>query len=248
MSKTILVTGGSRGIGRATAILCATRGWSVGVNYASNADAAAETVAAVEAAGARAIAIRGDVSVEADVVAMFDKTEVAFGPIHGVVNNAGIIATRLAFAEHDTARWRRMIDVNVMGAFIVAREVARRMAVSRGGGGGTLVNLSSVATRLGGPGEFVDYAATKGAIDALTTGLGRELAGDGVRVNGVRPGLIDTDIHIDGGWPERAKELGSTVPQGREGSAEEVAEAIVWLLSEASSYVVGATIDVTGGR
>lgn len=248
MSKTILVTGASRGIGRATAILCGARGWNVGVNFATNTAAADEAVAAVKAAGGHGLAIKGDVASEADVVAMFDQTEAAFGPINGVVNNAGIIAPRLAFAEHDTARWRRMVDVNVMGAFFVARETARRLASSRGGAGGTLVNLSSVAARLGGPGEFVDYAATKGAIDALTLGLGRELASDGVRVNAVRPGLIDTDIHADGGWPTRARELGATVPQGREGSAEEVAEAILWLLSDASSYVVGATIDVSGGR
>jgi len=202
----------------------------------------------VQAAGGRGFAIKGDVASETDVIAMFDQTETAFGPIDGVVNNAGIIATRLAFADHDAARWRRMVDVNVMGALFVARETARRLAVSRGGQGGALVNLSSAAVKLGGAGEYVDYAATKGAIDALTIGLGRELASDGVRVNGVRPGLIDTDIHSDAGWAGRAKELGTTVPQGREGSAEEVAEAIVWLLSDASSYVVGATIDVTGGR
>lgn len=248
MSKTILVTGASRGIGRATALLCGARGWNVGINYASNAAAADETVTAVQAAGGRGLAIKGDVASETDVIAMFDRTETAFGPIDGVVNNAGIIAPRLAFAEHDAARWRRMIDVNVLGALFVARETARRLAVSRGGKGGTLVNLSSVAARLGGPGEFVDYAATKGAIDALTLGLGRELAGDGVRVNAVRPGLIDTDIHTDGGWPARARELGTTVPQGREGSTDEVAEAILWLLSDASSYVAGATIDVSGGR
>jgi len=248
MSKTILITGGSRGIGRATAILCGARGWNVGVNYATNAIAADETAAEVEAAGGHAVAIKGDVSREADVVAMFDDTEAAFGTIYGVVNNAGIIATHLAFADHDAARWRRMVDVNVLGAFFVAREAARRLALSRGGNGGALVNLSSAAVKLGGPGEYVDYAATKGAIDALTIGLGRELASDGVRVNGVRPGLIDTDIHADGGWPDRAKALGATVPLAREGSAGEVAEAIVWLLSDAASYVVGATIDVTGGR
>jgi len=248
MSKTILITGASRGIGRAAAIQCGARGWNVAVNYAANAEAAAETVAAVKSGGGNAIALAGDVAHEDVVIGLFDATEAAFGTIDGVVNNAGIISAHMKFADHTVERWQKIMDVNVTGAMLVARETARRLSSARGGKGGTLVNLSSVASKLGGAGEYVDYAASKGAVDALTLGLAKELANEGVRVNAVRPGLIDTDIHADGGWAERAKELGKTVPIGREGSADEVAEAIVWLLSDASSYVVGANIEVTGGR
>lgn len=248
MSKTILITGASRGIGRAVAVKCGAMGWNVAVNYASNADAAAEAVAAVQSAGGKAIAVAGDVAREEVVVGLFDATESAFGAIDGVVNNAGIVSTHMKFADQSVERWQKIMDVNVTGAMLVARETARRLSTARGGKGGTLVNLSSVAAKLGGAGEYVDYAASKGAVEALTVGLAKELAIEGVRVNAVRPGLIDTDIHADGGWAERAKELGKTVPIGREGSADEVADAILWLLSDASSYVVGASIDVTGGR
>ena len=248
MSKVILVTGGSRGIGRATAILAGRRGWAVGVNYVGNADAAAETVAAVEGAGGRALAVRGDVAVEADVLAIFDATRAAFGPLDGLVNNAGIVAPGLPLAEMDVARMRRVFETNILGAYLCAREAARRLSRSRGGQGGVIVNVSSAAARLGGPNEYVDYAGSKGALDALTIGLSKELGPEGVRVNAVRPGLIDTEIHASGGKPDRAKIMGATTPLGREGTAEEVAEAIIWLLSDASSYVTGALLDVAAGR
>ncbi|SAL36963.1 glucose-1-dehydrogenase [Caballeronia peredens] len=248
MPKVILITGGSRGIGRSAAVLAGKRGWSVGVNYASNAAAADETVAAVIAAGGRAIAIEGDVSDEAALIAMFDATEKAFGKLDGVVNNAGIVAPGSALADMDIARMKRIFDINVLGAYLCAREAARRMSTSRGGRGGSLVNVSSAAARLGGPGEYVDYAGSKGAIDTLTIGLSKELGRDGVRVNAIRPGLIETEIHASGGKPDRAQTLGVQTPIGRPGTADEVGESIVWLLSDASSYVTGAILDVTGGR
>jgi NAD(P)-dependent dehydrogenase (short-subunit alcohol dehydrogenase family) len=248
MSKVILITGASRGIGRSAAVLAGARGWAVGVNYASNADAADETVSAVRKAGGRAIAIQGDVSDEAAVIGMFDATEKAFGKLDGVVNNAGIVAPGSALADMDIARMKRMFDVNVLGAYLCAREAARRLSTARGGRGGALVNISSAAARLGGPGEYVDYAGSKGAIDTLTIGLAKELGREGVRVNAIRPGLIETEIHASGGKPHRARELGATTPIGRAGSADEVGEAIVWLLSDAASYVTGALVDVAGGR
>ncbi|WP_244815677.1 SDR family oxidoreductase [Caballeronia sp. Lep1P3] len=248
MSKVILITGASRGIGRSAAILAGARGWSVGVNYASNARAADETVAAVKAAGGDAIAIAGDVRDEAAITAMFDATEQAFGKLDGVVNNAGIVAPGAALADMDIERLRRIFDTNVLGAYLCAREAARRLSRARGGNGGSLVNVSSAAARLGAPNEYVDYAGSKGAIDVLTIGLSKELGPHGVRVNAVRPGLIETDIHASGGKPDRAQVLGAQTPLGRPGLADEVAESIVWLLSDASSYVTGALLDVTGGR
>lgn len=249
MSKTIVITGGGRGIGAATAELAGKRGWSVVVNYAGDAASAGATVAAVKIAGGRAIAVKGDVGSESDVVALFDAAMREYGPIDGVVNNAGIIMGPASpLADMALSRIVRVMQINVVGAYLVAREAARRMARSRGGRGGAIVNLSSVAARLGAPGEYVDYAGSKGAIDTLTTGLAKELAPEGVRVNGVRPGLIETDIHASGGQPGRAERLGVTVPIGRSGTAAEVGEAILWLLSDASSYVVGATVEVTGGR
>jgi NAD(P)-dependent dehydrogenase (short-subunit alcohol dehydrogenase family) len=248
MSKTILITGASRGIGAATARLAGARGWSVGVNYAGNEAAANETVKAVEAAGGRAIAIRGDVADEQDVVAMFDATEAAFGKLNGVFNNAGIVRIGSKIADMDAAVTRRLFDINVYGAFLVAREAARRMAKSRGGNGGSLVNMSSAAARLGGGGEMVDYAASKGAIDTLTLGLAKELGPEGVRVNAIRPGLIETDIHNDSGDLNRISRLVGGVPMGRAGTAAEVGEAVVWLIDDTSSYVNGAIIDVAGGR
>ena len=248
MIKSILITGASRGIGRATAIVAARLGWRIGINFAGDAAAAQATLMAVRAAGGDGVLIRGDVADEADVVAMFDAAIKAFGRIDGLVNNAGIIAPHSKLADMDLARMRRVFDVNVLGAFLCAREAARRMGRSRGGQGGTIVNLSSVAARLGAPGEYLDYAGSKGAIDTLTVGLAKELAPDGIRVNAVRPGIIETDIHASGGKPERAAQLGPSVPMGRAGTAEEVGEAIVWLMSDAASYVVGAIVDVAGGR
>jgi NAD(P)-dependent dehydrogenase (short-subunit alcohol dehydrogenase family) len=248
MSKVILITGGSRGIGRSAAVLAGARGWSVGVNYASNRAAADATVAAVQNAGGKAIAIEGDVSDEAAIIAMFDATEQAFGKLDGVVNNAGIVAPGSMLADMDIARMKRIFDINVLGAYLCAREAARRMMTSRGGKGGSLVNISSAAARIGGAGEYVDYAGSKGAIDTLTLGLARELGRDGVRVNAIRPGLIETDIHASGGKPDRAQTLGVTTPIGRPGTADEVGESIVWLLSDAASYVTGAIVDVAGGR
>jgi NAD(P)-dependent dehydrogenase (short-subunit alcohol dehydrogenase family) len=246
--KTILITGASRGIGRAAAILCAGKGWSVGINYAGNEEAAEETAQQVRKAGGRAITVKGDVSVEADVVTMFEATEKALGRLSGVVINAGIVAPSLPLAEMGADRLRRVFEVNVLGAYLCARESARRLPRDRGGNGGSIVLLSSAAARLGAPFDYVDYAGSKGAIDTLTTGLAKELALQGVRVNAVRPGLIETDIHASGGQPDRAWRIGKTTPIGRPGHANEVAEAILWLLSDASSYVTGAHLDVSGGR
>jgi NAD(P)-dependent dehydrogenase (short-subunit alcohol dehydrogenase family) len=248
MGKVILITGASRGIGRATAALAGRQGWSVGVNYARDEAAAAATVSAVEAAGGQALALRGDVADDADVERLFEETERAFGPVDGLVNNAGIVAPTTMLANASTERLRRMFDVNVLGAFFCARAAARRMSRSRGGRGGVIVNLSSAAARLGSPNEYVDYASSKGAIDTMTIGLAKELAPEGIRVNAVRPGLIDTEIHASGGRPDRAQTLGRTVPMGRPGTADEIAEAVIWLLGDASSYVAGALIDVSGGR
>lgn len=248
MSPVVLITGASRGIGRATARMLGARGWSVGVNYARDAAAAQTTVDEVTHAGGRAMAIPGDIADEAAVVAMFDATEQAFGPLTAFVNNAGIVAPSMPLADMDAARLKRIFDVNVYGAYLCAREAARRMATDRGGAGGAIVNVSSAAARLGSPNEYVDYAGSKGAIDTMTIGLAKELGPRGIRVNAVRPGLIDTEIHASGGRPDRAAVLGAQTPLGRAGSADEVAEAIVWLLTDASSYVNGTLLDVTGGR
>jgi len=247
MSKTILITGASRGIGRAAAILAGQKGWSVGVNYVGNKAAADEVVAAVMAAGGKAKAIQGDVANEADVIAMFRQTE-ELGPLDGLVVNAGIVAPASKLMDIDTERLKRMFDVNILGAYVCAREGVRRMARSRGGKGGSIVILSSAAARLGGPSEYVDYAGSKGAMDTLTIGLSKEVGSEGIRVNAVRPGLIETDIHASGGQPDRAQRLGVMAPLGRPGTAGEVGESIVWLLSDAASYVTGALLDVTGGR
>ena len=243
MSKTILVTGGSRGIGRACCIVAARRGWRVGINHAGNEAAAKETLAAVRDAGGQGLVLAGDVSAEAEVIAMFAATVAAFGPLDGLVNNAGIVAPGMKLADMDVARMRRMFDVNILGAFLCAREATRLMAR-----GGSIVNISSAAARLGGAGEYVDYAASKGAIDTLTIGLAKELGPAGIRVNAVRPGIIETDIHASGGKPDRAARLGPTSPLGRAGTAEEVAEAVIWLLGDAASYATGALLDVAGGR
>lgn len=249
MSKAIIVTGGSRGIGAATACLAGKRGWSVAVNYVGNEAAARETAAAVEAAGGKAITVQGDVAIEKAVIDLFDTAFNAFGRIDGVANNAGIIVSPpQELADMSFERLRGAIEVNVLGALLVAREGVRRMAISRGGHGGVIVNVSSAAARLGAAKEYVDYASTKGALDTLTLGLSREVGADGVRVVAVRPGLIETDIHASGGQPGRTDRLGPATPMGRSGSAAEVAEAIIWLMSDAASYVNGAILDVTGGR
>lgn len=246
--KSILITGASRGIGRATALLCGARGWAVAVNFVRDEQAAEETARAVRAAGGRAATLGADVSVEEDVVAMFDEAHSRFGPLHGVVINAGIVAPSLPLADMGIDRLKRVFEVNVLGAYLCARECARRMARDRGGAGGSVVLVSSAAARLGSPAEYVDYAGSKAALDTLTIGLAKELGHSGVRVNAVRPGLVDTEIHASGGQPDRALRLGATTPIGRAGRAEEIAEPIVWLLSDAASYVTGAILDVTGGR
>ena len=248
MKKAILITGASRGIGRAVANVAARRGWRIAINFAGDQDAAQETLTEVRAAGSDGFVIKGDVAIESDVTAMFAATVKAFGRIDGLVNNAGIIAPHSRLVDMDIARMQRLFDVNVLGAYLCAREAARLMSRSRGGLGGTIVNLSSVAAKLGAPGEYLDYAGSKGAIDTLTIGLAKELGPEGVRVNAVRPGIIATDIHASGGKPDRAAQLGPTCPLGRPGTAEEVGEAIVWLMSDAASYITGSILDVAGGR
>ena len=244
----VLITGGSRGIGAATALLAAQRGFAVALSYASNARAAQEVVRHIEAEGGRALAVQADVGDEAQVLAMFREVDEKLGRLSALVNNAGVVDVQARLDQMSVARLERMMRVNVVGSFICAREAVRRMSTRHGGAGGVIVNLSSAAARLGSPDQYIDYAASKGAIDTLTIGLAKEVAEEGIRVNGVRPGLIDTEIHASGGMPQRAFELAHTVPMKRVGSAQEIANAIVWLLSPQASYVTGATIDVSGGR
>ena len=244
----VLITGAGRGIGAATALRCARQGFDVAVNYARDAQAAADVVAQVRALGRRAVAIAADVSQEADVLRLFAAVDAELGPLTALVNNAGVVDVPARVDEMSHERLVRMFGINVLGSMLCAREAVRRMSTKHGGGGGAIVNLSSAAARLGSPGQYVDYAAAKGAIDTFTLGLAREVAGEGIRVNAVRPGIIATDIHASAGQPDRAAQLAPQVPMKRAGSAEEVAEAIAWLLSDASSYTTGAVIDVTGGR
>lgn len=248
MNRVMLVTGASRGIGAATALAAASAGYAVGVNYLRNRDRAEQVVASIRQDGGRAAAIGGDVANESDVVQMFEALDRTFGTITALVNNAGILELQQRVDTMDAARLTRILATNVTGSFICAREAIRRMSTRHGGGGGAIVNLSSAAARLGAPGEYVDYAASKGAIDTFTLGLAREVANEGVRVNAVRPGIIYTDIHASGGVPDRVERLKENVPMRRGGRPEEVAAAILWLLSEEASYVTGSTIDVTGGR
>ena len=245
---TVLVTGGSRGIGAATALLCAGRGHAVAVNYASDAKAAQAVVDQIVAAGGRAIAMQADVADEAQVLALFARIDRELPPLSGLVNNAGVVDQPARVDAMDAARLQRMFAINVFGSFHCAREAVKRLSTRHGGRGGAIVNLSSAAARIGSPGQYVDYAAAKGAIDVFTIGLAKEVATEGIRVNAVRPGIIETDIHASGGLPDRVKQMAPLVPMQRAGSADEVAQAIVWLLSDASSYTTGAIVDVTGGR
>ena len=248
MSKVVLITGASRGIGAATALLAAQQGYAVAVNYSANSLAADEVVRQIRAAGGQAIAVQADVASEAQVLAMFQKIDAKFGRLTALVNNAGVVDATSRVDGLSLARLQRMFEVNVFGSFICAREAVKRMSTRYGGGGGCIVNLSSAAARLGAPGQYVDYASAKGAIDTFTIGLAKEVAAEGIRVNAVRPGLIDTDIHASGGLPNRVHDLAPQVPMQRAGTAEEVAEAIVWLMSERSGYSTGALLDVAGGR
>jgi NAD(P)-dependent dehydrogenase (short-subunit alcohol dehydrogenase family) len=238
----LVVTGGSRGIGRAVVIGAAAAGWRVAFSWVADAAAAGRT-----AADSGALAVRADAASEPDTLALFDAAA-ALGPIRGVVANAGAVAPAMKLADMDLARLRRMLEINALGALLTAREAARRMSAARGAGGGSLVLISSAAARLGAPGEYVDYAASKGALDTLAVGLAKELGPEGVRVNAIRPGVIETDIHASGGRPDRAAALGATAPLGRAGLPQEVAAAALWLLSDAASYASGAVIDVAGGR
>jgi NAD(P)-dependent dehydrogenase (short-subunit alcohol dehydrogenase family) len=246
--RSVLITGASRGIGAATALRCARAGWHIALNCARD-EAAAEGVAAdVRALGRQAIVVRADVTDEAAVAAMFDRVRAELPPLTGLVNNAGVVGAKARLDEMDLARWRRLFEINVFGTLLCARAAVRVLSTRHGGAGGAIVNVSSAASRLGSPAEYVDYAASKGAIDSFTLGLAKELAGEGVRVNAVRPGIIDTQIHASGGQPDRVQRIGPLVPMGRAGSADEVAATIGWLLSDDAGYVTGALLDVSGGR
>jgi NAD(P)-dependent dehydrogenase (short-subunit alcohol dehydrogenase family) len=246
--KLILITGGGRGIGAACALLAANRGYTVCINYLNNGSAAAEVLASIEAAGGAGLAIQGDVSQETDVARMFAQIDERFGRIDALVNNAGILAPQMRVEQMNADRINRILATNVTGSFLCAREAVRRMSTKHGGAGGAIVNVSSRAAVLGSPGEYVDYAASKAALDALTIGLSKEVANEGIRVNGVRPGLIDTEMHASGGEPDRVSRLQGSVPLGRGGTPLEVAEAVVWLLSAQASFTTGSFIDVSGGR
>lgn len=247
-TQTILITGASRGIGAATARLAANRGCAVCINYRANRDTAERVVAEIEAAGGCAIAVPADVSIESDVVRLFETCDARLGRLTALVNNAGVLETQTRVEDVDVARLDRIFSTNVFGAFLCAREAVRRMSTKLGGSGGAIVNVSSGASRLGAPGEYVDYAASKGAIDTLTVGLSKEVAGEGIRVNAVRPGYIYTEMHASGGEPNRVDRVKAFVPMNRGGQAEEVANAILWLLSTEASYTTGSFIDVSGGR
>lgn len=248
MSKVLLITGASRGIGAETARLAAAHGYALCLNYHSDEKAASEVLDSLSAGGHPAILFQADVSVESEVAAMFRAIDAEFGRLDGLVNNAGILETQCRLVDMEPERWRRVLDINVIGSFLCAREAIRRMSTASGGNGGAIVNLSSRAADLGGPFEYVDYAASKGAVDAMTIGLAKEVAELGIRVNAVKPGLIYTDIHAAGGEAGRVDRLKSAVPMQRGGHPAEVAEAILWLLSDASSYTTSGFIDVSGGR
>ena len=248
MNKVIVITGGSRGIGAATAKLAAERGYAVCVNYHRHRESADTVVGTIERAGGRAIAVAADVTSEADVVLLFETVDQKLGPLTALVNNAGILEQQTKLENISAARLSRIFSTNVIGCFLCAREAVRRMSTKRGGAGGAIVNVSSFASRLGSPGEYVDYAASKGAVDTMTIGLSKEVAEEGIRVNAVRPGFIYTDIHASGGEPNRVDRVKEFVPMKRGGTPVEVAQAILWLLSDEASYTTGVFIDVTGGR
>jgi NAD(P)-dependent dehydrogenase (short-subunit alcohol dehydrogenase family) len=244
----MLITGGSRGIGAATALLAAQAGYAVAVNYQSNSLAADEVVRSIRDSSGQAIALQADVSREDEVMAMFARIDAKWGPLAALVNNAGVVDVSSRVDGMSVARLSRMLNTHVLGSFVCAREAVLRMSTRHGGSGGAIVNLSSAASKLGSPGQYVDYAACKGAIDTFTIGLAKEVAAEGIRVNAVRPGIIETDIHASGGEPDRAQRLAPQVPMQRPGSAQEVANAILWLLSSEASYCTGALLDVGGGR
>ena len=246
--KVALVTGGSRGIGAATCLQLAKAGYAVIINYAASQAITDKLCESIALAGGTALGLQADVADEAQVLAMFAAIDAKFGRLDALVNNAGVVDMTARLDAMSVARWKRMFDINVIGSLICAREAVKRMSTRYGHSGGAIVNLSSAAARLGSPGQYLDYAASKGAIDTFTLGLAKEVAAEGIRVNGVRPGIIDTDIHASGGLPNRVAQIAPLVPMQRGGSADEVASAIVWLLSDAASYVTGTTIDVTGGR
>jgi NAD(P)-dependent dehydrogenase (short-subunit alcohol dehydrogenase family) len=244
----MLITGASRGIGAATARLAARQGYALCLNFHQREDAANQVLEQVGAAGVSAITVKADVAAESQLLQMFEVIDREFGRLDVLVNNAGMLEQQMRLEQMDAARWMRVLGANVIGSFLCAREATKRMSTKHGGQGGSIINLSSIAARLGAPGEYIDYAAAKGAIDSMTVGLAREVAGEGIRVNAVRPGVIHTEIHASGGEPDRIERIKASVPMGRGGLAEEIAEAILWLASEQASYTTGALLDVSGGR
>ncbi len=248
MNPVVLITGGSRGIGAATALLAAQRGYAVAVNYTANSLAADEVVRQIRAGGGTAMAVQADVGVEADIMRLFKQVDAKLGRLAALINNAGVVDVGARVDEMTAARLQRMFTINIVGSFLCAREAVRRMSTKHGGAGGAIVNISSAAARMGGGGQYVDYAASKGAIETFTLGLAKEVALEGIRVNAVRPGIIETDIHASGGQPDRAKQMAPMVPMQRAGTAHEVAKAVIWLMTDESSYTTGSFVDVTGGR
>ncbi|GLZ88829.1 short-chain dehydrogenase [Metapseudomonas resinovorans] len=248
MQKVMLITGASRGIGAATARLAAQRGYALGINYRQQQEAAETLAREIESAGGRALLLRADVGNESQVMDMFERLDQEFGRLDVLVNNAGMLERQMRLEDMDVARFERVLRANVVGSFLCAREAIKRMSTRHGGQGGAIVNLSSIAARIGAPNEYIDYAAAKGAVDSMTLGLAKELAAEGIRVNAVRPGVIRTEIHASGGEPDRVERVRQSVPMGRGGEAEEVAAAILWLASEEASYTSGSFLDVSGGR